>query len=111
MPASGLSRGAPSHGAPSHGALTGLRVIDLSRVLAGPLCTQMLADHGADVIKVEPPAGDETRTLGPPFDDAGDAAYFTALNRGKRALGLDLSRKEGRATLLHLLEGADVLVE
>ena len=96
---------------PPKGALSGVRVIDLSRVLAGPLCTQMLADHGADVIKVEPPAGDETRTLGPPFDDAGDAAYFTALNRGKRALGLDLSRHEGRATLLQLLEGADVLVE
>jgi crotonobetainyl-CoA:carnitine CoA-transferase CaiB-like acyl-CoA transferase len=96
---------------PPKGALSGVRVIDLSRVLAGPLCTQMLADHGADVIKVEPPAGDETRTLGPPFDEAGDAAYFTALNRGKRALVLDLSRHDGRATLIQLLEGADVLVE
>src|SRR4030088_3597193 len=63
------------------GALDGVRVVDLSRVLAGPLCTQMLADHGADVIKVEPPLGDETRLFGPPFDQAGDAAYFTALNR------------------------------
>ena len=93
------------------GALSGVRVIDLSRVLAGPLCTQMLADHGADVIKVEPPGGDETRTLGPPFNEVGDAAYFSALNRGKRALGLDLSRDEGRATLIQLLEDADVLVE
>ena len=93
------------------GALAGLRVIDLSRVLAGPLCTQMLADHGADVIKVEPPAGDETRTLGPPFDDVGDAAYFTAVNRGKRGIALDLSLADGQATLLQLLEGADVLVE
>jgi crotonobetainyl-CoA:carnitine CoA-transferase CaiB-like acyl-CoA transferase len=96
---------------PSIGALSGLRVVDLSRVLAGPLCAQMLADHGADVIKVEPPSGDETRHLGPPFDDAGDAAYFSAVNRGKRALGLDLSRPEGRAVLELLLEEADVLVE
>lgn len=93
------------------GALHGLRVIDLSRVLAGPLCTQMLADHGAEVIKVEPPAGDETRTLGPPFNGNGDAAYFTAVNRGKRAIALDLSHPQGQATLLHLLEGADILVE
>jgi len=94
-----------------HGALAGTRVIDLSRVLAGPLCTQMLSDHGADVIKVEPPTGDETRTLGPPFDDAGDAAYFTAVNRGKRAISLNLAHPQGRETLLRLLEGADVLVE
>ena len=101
MPAPDLSRG----------ALTGLRVIDLSRVLAGPLCTQMLADHGADVVKIEPPAGDETRLLGPPFDDAGDAAYFGAVNRGKRALGLDLARPEGRAVLEALLKDADIVVE
>src|ERR1700736_5367729 len=101
MPASDLSRG----------ALTGLRVIDLSRVLAGPLCTQMLADHGADVIKIEPPMGDETRLFGPPFDEAGDAAYFSAVNRGKRALSLDLATPEGRAVLEKLLEHADVLVE
>jgi crotonobetainyl-CoA:carnitine CoA-transferase CaiB-like acyl-CoA transferase len=93
------------------GALVGLRVIDLSRVLAGPLCTQMLADHGADVIKVEPPAGDETRTLGPPFNEAGDAAYFSAVNRGKRAIGLDLSQADGQALLLRLLKDADVLIE
>jgi crotonobetainyl-CoA:carnitine CoA-transferase CaiB-like acyl-CoA transferase len=92
-------------------ALDGVRVVDLSRVLAGPLCTQMLADHGADVIKVEPPAGDETRTFGPPFDANGDAAYFAALNRGKRALSLDLGKPEGRAVLLRLLVNADVLVE
>ncbi|KAG1249195.1 hypothetical protein G6F65_019219 [Rhizopus arrhizus] len=70
------------------GALEGIRVIDLSRVLAGPLCTQMLADQGANVIKGEPPGGDETRTLGPPGNAEGDAAYFTAVNRGKRAIGL-----------------------
>jgi len=60
----------------TRGAMTGLKVVDLSRVLAGPLCTQMLADHGADVVKIEPPSGDETRGLGPPFDAAGQAAYF-----------------------------------
>ncbi|MEJ8810343.1 CoA transferase [Variovorax ureilyticus] len=98
-------------GADGHGALAGLRVIDLSRVLAGPLCTQILSDHGADVIKIEPPTGDETRTLGPPFNDDGDAAYFTAVNRGKRALALNLAQPEGRDTLLHLLQDADVLVE
>jgi len=94
-----------------NGSLRGLRVIDLSRVLAGPLCTQMLADNGADVIKIEPPAGDETRTLGPPFDDNGTAAYFNAVNRGKRALTLDLAQPDGREILLRLLENADVLVE
>jgi crotonobetainyl-CoA:carnitine CoA-transferase CaiB-like acyl-CoA transferase len=93
------------------GALDGIRVIDLSRVLAGPLCTQMLSDHGADVIKIEPPMGDETRLFGPPFDDAGDAAYFAAVNRGKRALSLDLAQPGGRAVVEKLLREADVLVE
>src|ERR1700731_2114083 len=101
MPAFGLTRR----------ALTGLRVIDLSRVLAGPLCTQVLADHGADVVKIEPPSGDETRLLGPPFDAAGDAAHFGAVNCGKRAFGLDLSRPEGRTVLETLLADADVLIE
>jgi crotonobetainyl-CoA:carnitine CoA-transferase CaiB-like acyl-CoA transferase len=93
------------------GALVGLRVVDLSRVLAGPLCTQMLADHGADVIKVEPPMGDETRTFGPPFDDDGNAAYFGAVNRGKRSIALDLSQPAGRGVLERLIADADVLVE
>jgi crotonobetainyl-CoA:carnitine CoA-transferase CaiB-like acyl-CoA transferase len=101
MPAKKLTRG----------AMTGLKVVDLSRVLAGPLCTQMLADHGADVIKIEPPAGDETRGLGPPFDATGQAAYYGAVNRGKRGMALDLSRPEGRAVLEVLLKDADVLVE
>jgi crotonobetainyl-CoA:carnitine CoA-transferase CaiB-like acyl-CoA transferase len=97
---------------PDHkGALRGIRVVDLSRVLAGPLCTQMQADHGASVIKVEPPFGDETRKLGPPFDQHGNAAYFSALNRGKRAISLDLSLAEDREVLYGLLEDADVLVE
>jgi crotonobetainyl-CoA:carnitine CoA-transferase CaiB-like acyl-CoA transferase len=95
----------------TRGALTGLNVVDLSRVLAGPLCAQMLADHGADVVKVEPPLGDETRHLGPPFDAAGQAAYFGAVNRGKRGIALDLSRAEGRAVLEVLLKDADVVVE
>jgi crotonobetainyl-CoA:carnitine CoA-transferase CaiB-like acyl-CoA transferase len=92
-------------------ALDGLRVVDLSRVLAGPLCTQMLADHGADVLKVEPPAGDETRTFGPPFDADGNAAYFSAVNRGKRSIALDLSQPAGREVVERLLVDADVLVE
>ncbi len=71
----------------------------------------MLSDHGADVLKIEPPLGDETRLFGPPFDKAGDAAYFTALNRGKRALSLDLSKPDARAVLEKLLADADVLVE
>lgn len=95
----------------STGALRGVRVVDLSRVLAGPLCTQMLADHGASVIKIEPPFGDETRKLGPPFDEHGNAAYFAALNRGKSAFALDLSKPEGQEVLFALLEEADVLVE
>ncbi|OZI16379.1 CaiB/BaiF CoA transferase family protein [Bordetella genomosp. 7] len=93
------------------GALAGLKVIDLSRVLAGPLCTQMLADNGADVIKVEPPLGDETRTLGPPFADDGNAAYFGSVNRGKRAITLDLTQPGAHDVLFALLQDADVLVE
>jgi len=95
---------------PSTGALAGIRVLDLSRVLAGPYCAQMLADQGAAVIKVEPPQGDETRALGPPF--VGDtAAYFFSVNRNKQAIALDLSKPEARQVLLRLLEHTDVLVE
>jgi crotonobetainyl-CoA:carnitine CoA-transferase CaiB-like acyl-CoA transferase len=93
------------------GALNGVKVVDLTRVLAGPLCTQMLADHGAQVVKVEPPSGDETRGLGPPFDGEGNAAYFLALNRGKQAISLDLSKPEAQDVLHRLLADADVLVE
>ena len=92
------------------GALAGKRIIDLTRVLGGPYCTQILADHGAEVIKIEPPQGDEVRDWGPPFHD-GDASYFIGVNRNKRSMGLDLSKEEGRALLLRLLEGADVLIE
>ena len=90
--------------------MAGLRVIDLTRVLGGPYCTQILADHGADVIKVEPPAGDETRDWGPPFHED-DAAYFVGINRNKRSIGLDLASEGGRAVLMKMLEGADVLIE
>ena len=93
------------------GSLVGLRVLDLSRVLAGPLCAQMLSDHGADVIKVEAPQGDETRLLGPPFVEPGQAAYFSAINRGKRGLSLDLTKPTDRAILEALLVNADVLIE
>lgn len=92
------------------GALAGLRVVDCTRVLAGPFCTQWLGDHGAEVIKVEPPAGDETRGWGPPFRD-GDASYFIGVNRSKRGTALDLSTAAGRAVLLRMLAQADVLIE
>lgn len=97
------------------GALHGLTVIDLTRVLGGPYATQILADHGARVIKIEPPQGDETRDWGPPFHDFGNddqaASYFVGVNRNKRAMALDLTRPEARELLLQMLEGADVLVD
>jgi CoA:oxalate CoA-transferase len=91
--------------------LHGVRVADLSRVLAGPYCTMVLADLGADVVKVErPQGGDETRGWGPPFA-AGEAAYYLSVNRGKRSCALDLSHAEGRALALALCAGADVVIE
>ena len=96
--------------APDAAALEGIRVLDLTRVLAGPLCTQLLADHGADVLKIESAAGDDTRRLGPPEAD-GSAPYFHALNRNKRAAVLDLSSGNDRARLLELAAEADILVE
>ncbi|WP_117237679.1 CaiB/BaiF CoA transferase family protein [Thermus sediminis] len=90
--------------------LSGIKVLDLSRVLAGPLCTLILADLGAEVVKVEPPWGDETRGWGPPFL-MGESAYFLAVNRGKRSLALDLKREEGQAAVRRLAQEADVLVE
>ena len=88
---------------PSLGSLEGLKVIDLSRVLGGPYCTQILADHGADVLKIEPPQGDETRGWGPPFDPDGTASYFLGLNRNKTGRTMDLSEPAARAELLELL--------
>lgn len=90
------------------GALAGLKVVDLSRVLAGPLCTQCFGDHGAEVIKVEPPSGDETRSWGP-FSSSG-SAYFSGVNRNKTNIAIDLSVPSGREILLRLLADADVLV-
>ena len=95
---------------PPAGALAGIRVLDISRILGGPYCGQILGDHGADVLKVEPPQGDDTRTWGPPFKD-GVASYYHGLNRNKRTLQLDLARPEGRDALLALVAEADVLVE
>jgi formyl-CoA transferase len=101
--------------AKSAGALAGLKVIDLTRVLGGPYCTMILSDHGADVIKIEPPQGDEVRDWGPPFiqheDGTQDASYYLGINRNKRAMALDLGKPEGRAVLLRLLADADILVE
>ncbi len=98
--------------APS-GSLAGLRILDLSRVLAGPWCTQMLGDLGAEVIKVERPGqGDDTRHWGPPFDPrTGDAAYFQCANRNKRSLAVDFSSPVGADLLRRLAAGCDVLVE
>src|SRR6516165_6496225 len=96
--------------AQSAGALAGLKVIDLTRVLGGPYCTMILSDHGAEVIKIEPPQGDEVRDWGPPFHK-GDASYFIGINRNKRAIALDIGRPEGKAVLLRLLEDADLLIE
>ena len=92
-------------------ALSGLKVIDLTRVLGGPYCTQLLGDYGAEIIKIEPPQGDEVRDWGPPFDENRDASYFIGVNRNKRSLGLDLSKEAGRKLLLGLLQDADVLIE
>ena len=92
------------------GALAGFKVIDLTRVLGGPYCTQILGDHGAEVIKVEPPQGDETRDWGPPFKD-GMSAYFSGVNRNKKVIALDLREESGREVLFRLLEDADVLIE
>jgi crotonobetainyl-CoA:carnitine CoA-transferase CaiB-like acyl-CoA transferase len=93
----------------SAGALAGIRVLDLSRILGGPLCAQILADHGAEVIKVEPPQGDDTRAWGPPFQN-GLSAYFAGANRNKRSIAIDMSTVEGREIVLRLLKNSDVLV-
>ena len=93
------------------GALANLRVLDLTRILAGPFCTQILSDHGADIIKVEAPNGDETRRWGPPFDQEGMSAYFRGVNRNKRSLAINLSSNSGQKVLLRLLESVDVIIE
>jgi len=106
-------RAAPMRDGPS-GPLVGVRIIDLTQALAGPFCTMLLADLGADVIKVEPPHGDMARMV-PPFaeddDERAYGGYFASINRNKRSVVLDLKAPEGKAALLKLVDGADALVE
>ena len=109
VPSAACQRSAP-------GPLAGLRVVDCSTVLAGPYCTMLLGDLGADVVKVEPPEGDATRGWGPPWvgseaDGTRTAAYYLAVNRNKRSIRLDLRHPDGAAILRRLLADADVLVE
>ncbi len=96
--------------------LAGLRVLELARILAGPWTGQILADLGADVVKVESPEGDDTRGWGPPFirgrgGEELDAAYFHACNRGKRSIVADFATEDGRQTVRRLAERSDVLIE
>lgn len=93
--------------------LSHFRIVDLSCVLAGPFATQLLADFGAEVQKLEPPEGDPTRGWGPPFDEGetGESAYFRCANRGKRSRSIDLHSESGKEALFELLKDADVLVE
>jgi crotonobetainyl-CoA:carnitine CoA-transferase CaiB-like acyl-CoA transferase len=92
--------------------LNGIRVLDLSRVLAGPFCTMTLGDLGAQVIKVERPGtGDDTRAWGPPFDERGESSYFLAINRNKKSIALDLARPDDLALIHRLMAEADVVVE
>lgn len=97
------------------GPLAGVRVVELARILAGPWAGQVLADLGAEVVKVESPEGDDTRRWGPPFvenpDGSRDAAYFHAANRGKRSVVADFSTEEGRAKVRALIADADVVIE
>src|SRR5260370_9783833 len=91
--------------------LKGLRVIDLTKDFAGPFCTMILSDLGAEVIKVEKPgSGDETRAWGPPFVQ-GLSYYFLSLNRGKRSITLDLKTPEAQKLIRHLVQDSDILVE
>ncbi|SCX70278.1 CaiB/BaiF CoA-transferase family protein [Variovorax sp. EL159] len=99
-------------------ALDGIKVLDLSRVLAGPWCTQILADLGADVVKIERPGvGDDTRTWGPPFikdangNDTDQASYFTSCNRNKRSVTIDMATPDGQALLKQMAAQADIVVE
>ena len=98
--------------APTPSALGDLRILDFSRVLAGPFATMLLADLGAEVIKIERPGiGDETRSWGPPNDEHGNATYFQAVNRNKRSVAVDLSSEAGREQARELAAGSDVVVE
>jgi formyl-CoA transferase len=104
--------------ASANGALHGVTVVDLTRILAGPWCTQFLGDMGADVIKIErPDGGDDTRAWGPPFlksaagEDSHEAAYYLSANRNKRSLAIDIASAEGQAIILNLVKRADVVIE
>ncbi len=96
--------------ASSNGSLHGVRVIDLTTVVAGPSCTQILGDHGADVVKVESPFGEPGRGMGPSYNEHGFSSYFFSMNRNKRSVSLDVGKPEGREALLRMLEEADVLI-
>jgi glutaryl-CoA transferase len=106
-----LNRHVEQMSSPHPGPLDGIRVLDLTRVLAGPYCTMFLGDLGAEVVKVEQPGvGDDTRGWGPPFT-GGESAYFLCVNRNKKSVTIDLKSKEGVALLRRLAERADVLIE
>lgn len=90
--------------------LEGIRVVDLTRVLSGPFCTMTLADLGADVIKIEPPSGDDTRHWGPPFVN-GESTYFMSVNRSKKSITLNLKSQSGAQALWDLIQTADIVVE
>lgn len=108
----------PSEGFPMPGPLNGIRVFDLSRILAGPTCSQLLGDLGADVIKIERPgAGDDTRKWGPPYvkgkdgKDTKESAYYLSSNRNKRSLAIDISQKAGQALAKRLIAQSDIMLE
>jgi crotonobetainyl-CoA:carnitine CoA-transferase CaiB-like acyl-CoA transferase len=90
--------------------LSGVTVLDFTRILAGPYCTMLLGDLGAAVLKIEPPKGDDSRYWGPPFVD-GESAYFLAVNRNKKGLTLDLKTKEAVEIVLSLVDSSDVVIE
>ena len=106
-----MSQHGPTTSGDTGGSLAGIRVADFSRVLAGPYATMMLADFGADVIKVESPLGDDTRAWIPPADDSGMSTYFAGLNRNKRSIVCDLHTPSGLAEARRLAESADVVIE
>ena len=91
-------------------ALNGIKILDLTRVLGGPYATQILADHGAEVIKIESKIGDEVRAWGPPFiNDM--ASYFINVNRNKKSIAIDLTKQEGKEIILELLKNSDIVIE
>ena len=100
------------------GSLTGIRVLDLTRILAGPSCTQLLGDLGAEVIKIEKPgAGDDTRKWGPPYvknskgQESTESAYYLSANRNKKSLAIDIAQKPGQDLIKNLAGSCDILIE